>query len=75
MALKLVDKVLSFMGFEEEPVEEETKLSREEEPEEHPWRRKEGQVQGKRKRKGNGFCCKPPGPAPGAGCGGGAQSL
>ena len=40
MALNLVDQVLSFMGFEEQPVEEETKLSREEEPEEHPWRRK-----------------------------------
>ena len=38
MAVKLVDKVLSFMGFEEEAVEEETKFGREEEPEEQPWR-------------------------------------
>jgi hypothetical protein len=40
MAVKLVDKVLSFMGFEEEAVEEDTKFNREEEPEEQPWRRK-----------------------------------
>lgn len=36
---KLVDKVLSFMGFEEE-VEEEDKRDREEMPEEHPWLKK-----------------------------------
>ena len=40
MAVKLVDKVLCFMGFEEEAAEEEVKLNQEEEQEEQPWRRK-----------------------------------
>lgn len=40
MALKLVDKVLGFIGFEEEPVEEEEKRGRDEAPEEQPWQKK-----------------------------------
>ncbi len=41
MALKLVDKVLGFMGFEEETVEEEEKLrSHEEIQDEQPWQKK-----------------------------------
>jgi len=39
MAAKLVDKVLSFMGFEEDVVEEE-KHDHEETREEHPWQKK-----------------------------------
>ncbi len=49
MAVKLVDKVLSFMGFEEEAVEEDTKFNREEEPEEQPWRRKRDRFREKEK--------------------------
>jgi len=40
VAAKLVDKVLSFMGFEEEIEEEEEKRGREEVREEHPWHKK-----------------------------------
>lgn len=41
MAPKLVDKVLGFIGFEEEPVEEEEKRGRDEATEEQqPWQRK-----------------------------------
>lgn len=40
MAIKLVDKVLGFMGFEEEYVEEEGKNALEESHEEQPWHRK-----------------------------------
>jgi len=39
MAVKLMDKVLSFMGFEED-IEEEEKRDREELREEHPWQKK-----------------------------------
>jgi len=53
MAVKLVDKVLSFMGFEEEAVEEETKFGREEEPEEQPWRRKRDRFREKEKETGS----------------------
>ncbi len=53
MAVKLVDKVLSFMGFEEEAVEEETKFSREEEPEEQSWRRKRDRFREKEKETGS----------------------
>jgi len=53
MAVKLVDKVLSFMGFEEEAVEEDTKFNREEEPEEQPWRRKRDRFREKEKETGS----------------------
>ncbi|OPZ74793.1 MAG: Cell division protein SepF [Firmicutes bacterium ADurb.Bin456] len=52
MAVKLVDKVLSFMGFEEEAVEEEAKSNRVEEPEEQPWHRKRDRVREKEREKG-----------------------
>lgn len=54
MAVKLVDKVLSFMGFEEEAVEEEARFNREEEPEEQPWHRKRDRVREKEKEKEKG---------------------
>lgn len=40
MAIKLVDKVLGFMGFEEEGMEEDEKRSRDEAHEEQPWQKK-----------------------------------
>jgi len=40
LALKLVDKVLGFMGFEEDTGEEEEKRSRDEVLEEQPWQKK-----------------------------------
>lgn len=40
MAIKLVDKVLGFMGFEEEGIEEDEKRSRDEAHEEQPWQKK-----------------------------------
>jgi len=46
VAFKLVDKVLSFMGFEEEVVEEEEKRARDEIVEEQPWQRKKEKDRG-----------------------------
>ena len=40
MAIKLMDKVLGFMGFEEENAEEDEKRSHEEAQEEQPWLKK-----------------------------------
>lgn len=40
MAIKLMDKVLGFMGFEEENAEEDEKRSHEEAHEEQPWLKK-----------------------------------
>lgn len=40
MAIKLVDKVLGFMGFEDEGLEEDEKRNRDEAPEEQPQQRK-----------------------------------
>lgn len=40
MAVKLVDKVLGFMGFEDEDIEQEEKLNHEEVREEQSWSRK-----------------------------------
>jgi len=45
MAVKLVDKVLSFMGFEED-IEEEDKRGREEAREEHPWQKRKEKERG-----------------------------
>jgi len=50
MALKLVDKMLGFIGFEEEPLEEEENRGRDETPEEQqPWQRKRGKDKEKEK--------------------------
>lgn len=46
MAIKLVDKVLGFMGFEEEMVEEDEKRSRDEAHEDQPWQKKKEKDKG-----------------------------
>lgn len=46
MAIKLMDKMLGFMGFEEENVEEEERHGSEESHEEQPWQRKKDKDKG-----------------------------
>jgi cell division inhibitor SepF len=46
MAIKLVDKMLGFMGFEEEAAEEEDKQGFEEAQEEQPWHKRREKERG-----------------------------